>query len=175
MFQDTQAFSGFDRWTHQHDARNVIALQRIHRAGDGEVRFSSSGRAYGKSDVMALDLLQVLCLQGCAAAQVAPAGNKQGCRLCRRNRKACPLFRMMRPHGFDEPQLNLFNTQRMLGLIIKTLQCFCRQGGVSGFAVQTEMFSSPDNGDIQHCFNLPEVFIQHAAQVRKTLVIDRGK
>jgi hypothetical protein len=37
------------------------------------------------------------------------------------------------------------------------------------------MFSSPYYGDIQHCFYLPQVFIQHPAQVCKTLVVGGSK
>ena len=63
----------------------------------------------------------------------------------------------------------------MLGLVIKAFQGFRSQRGVGSFAKQFEMLSSPYYGDIQHCFYLPEVFIQYPAQVRKTLVIGRSK
>jgi hypothetical protein len=63
----------------------------------------------------------------------------------------------------------------MLSLIIKALQGFRRERGVGGSPMQFEMLSSPCYGDIQHCFYLPEVFIQYPAQVCKTLVIGRSK
>ena len=37
------------------------------------------------------------------------------------------------------------------------------------------MFSPPCNRDIKHRLDLPEVFIQHAAQIRQTLVVSGGK
>ena len=37
------------------------------------------------------------------------------------------------------------------------------------------MFSPPCNRDIEHRLDLPEVFIQHATQIRQTLVVSGGK
>ena len=60
--QKAQSFSRFYGGTHQYDALNRIALQRIHGRSHGEIGLAGAGRADAERDVVRLNVLQVLNL-----------------------------------------------------------------------------------------------------------------
>src|SRR5688500_10046574 len=60
-------------------------------------------------------------------------------------------------------------------LIVEILQCLCGESSLGRFTTDTEMLPSPRYGDIKDRFNLPEILVQGAAKIGKTLVIRWGK
>src|SRR5439155_607286 len=75
--EEPKAFARLDRGPHQHDALHGIALQRVHRARDGEIGLAGARGTDRESDVVLEDILDVLSLPGRAAAQVRPPGEKR--------------------------------------------------------------------------------------------------
>ena len=47
---------------HQHDAADVLRLQRFDRAGDGEIGFAGAGRTDAESQIVRADIVQILGL-----------------------------------------------------------------------------------------------------------------
>src|SRR5690606_788030 len=66
-----EPFAGLDRRPGEHDALDRVALQRVHRAGDGEVGLAGAGRADAEGDVVRQDVPEVVALARRTAAQVA--------------------------------------------------------------------------------------------------------
>ena len=65
-----QTLTGFDRRSGQHNALHGTALERIHRASHGQIRFASAGRANAKRDVVAGDVVHVNALPRRAGTQI---------------------------------------------------------------------------------------------------------
>ena len=61
--QEAQAFAGLHRRAHQHDALHGVALQRVDRAGDREIRLAGARGTDAESDVVTLDVAQVLAIR----------------------------------------------------------------------------------------------------------------
>lgn len=71
--QKAEPLARFDGRARQHDALDLIALQRIHGAGDGEIRLARAGRPDAERHVVRDDLLQILALHRRPATQVGAA------------------------------------------------------------------------------------------------------
>jgi len=60
-------------------------------------------------------------------------------------------------------------------LLVEMLECL---GGVAALvrtSVDTEIFSAADDRDLKGGFDLPDVFIERAAQIGEPFVIDWGE
>ena len=68
--KEPEPLAGLDRGAHQHDALDRVALERVDRAGDGEIGLAGARRADAERDVVGLDVAQVLDLVRRAAVQV---------------------------------------------------------------------------------------------------------
>ena len=51
--QEAEPLAGLDRRPHQHDAPHAIGLQRLDRAGDGQVGLARAGRADAEREIVA--------------------------------------------------------------------------------------------------------------------------
>ncbi len=72
--QEAELLAGLHRRAHQQDAADLLALQRVHGAGHGEVGLAGAGRADAEVDVVVEDRLDVALLVRAARADVCLAG-----------------------------------------------------------------------------------------------------
>ena len=63
----------------------------------------------------------------------------------------------------------------MVGLAVERFEHTRGDAGFFRRASEREVFAAARDGDFAGVFDLPQVFIQRAAQIGQPLVIDRGK
>ena len=150
--QKTQALARLDGRARQHDFLHRAALQRIDRAGHGQISLARARRADAKSDVVRGNVFQISALVERACAQVGAAcgqlsravGGTQG-------RVAC------------EHQLHGFRLNRALGDFVQRLQHFERLLRPGLEAVNLELLKAVCNRDLQPGLNRADVRIHRAA------------
>ena len=71
--QEAQPLAGLDRRARQHDALHRAALERVDRAGDGEIGLAGAGRPDAECDVVQRHVVEVALLVGGATAHLAAA------------------------------------------------------------------------------------------------------
>ena len=74
--QEAETLASLHRRPREHDALHVLALEGIHRAGHRQVGLAGASRANAESDVVLLDLAQVVHLARRAAMQLTLAGQQ---------------------------------------------------------------------------------------------------
>ena len=122
--QEAEALARLHRRAHQHQALHRLALQRVHRAGHGEIGLAGSGGADAEGDVVLLDGLQVIVLARGAAAHFGLARHQQRHELGLRFRPAVVA------HRLDQAELQLFKADVVLRVVIEILQHLARQLGL---------------------------------------------
>ena len=106
--QETEALTGLNGGTRQHDTFDQITFERIDRTRDRQIGLAGARRSYAKGNVVRLHLPDVLRLMVSAGAQISAP--RLQCNLFDR-REFCGLSRFCftgMTH-FDDAQLDFFN------------------------------------------------------------------
>lgn len=72
---------------------------------------------------------------------------------------------------FNQPQLNLLDTDMLIGLLIKTSKRLRCKLGLISRTIQTEILSTTEDLYVKSIFYLSEVFIQHTTKIGQTPII----
>jgi hypothetical protein len=159
--QKAEALAGFDRRSGQDDALDQVALEGIDGRGDGEIGLAGAGRADAEGDVVFLDRLQVFHLARCTAVQlglrVISCGPSTGLSALARNaaHRGVESVRSGRA-GFHRPTAFALAMHRNGGW---------HRRSVAPFRQKSKSARCGANGDIEPGFDLPDVFVQRAAQI----------
>jgi hypothetical protein len=148
---------------------DLITLEGIHGAGHGEIGLAGAGRADAEADVVFLDLAQILHLMRRAAVQIG-APRQQASSGLGGGVHALVRGSLRQLH---HAQLNFLYAQGMAGKPVKMLQ---RRGGMTGppqLTADAHVLAAPGDGDITGGFNLSQVFVEGATQVRQPQVVQR--
>ena len=160
--QEAEPFAGFDRRPRQHQALDLLALQRIDRARHGEIGFAGAGRTDAEGDVVTADLLDVLALTRGARAQIGAAGAQ------------CRAFLVeAAARQFDQPELDIVERKFIVRAVIEMFDRLRALLGLRRIAAKSETRSTAADGDIERRFDLSQVLVQRAAQIGQPPVVFR--
>ena len=166
--QEAEALTGLDGGTHQNDAFDRVALERIDRACDGEIGLAGACGAGPERDVVFLDVLEVEDLIWRTPVQVRAAGSQLQGRIVLRR-----LFRDagILPGKLDQAELNVVDGERLFRLRIKAFERGCGALDLGRCAAQGECRASARDGHVERRFHLTKVRIQRAAEIRERAII----
>src|SRR6185503_9033085 len=160
--QEAQALAGFHRGAYQHDALDLVALERVDRACHGEIGLAGARRPDAEGAVVREDVLDVLHLMRRAAVQLgAPREQlRAGCSL---------TLRLVRQLG--QPELHVLQAEVTRGAVVEMLEGVCRL--LRLLAVHGELGAAARDGHVERRLDLPQVLVERATQPRQALVVDR--
>jgi hypothetical protein len=162
--QESQPLPRFHRRAHEYDSLHLIALQRIHRAGDREIGLAGARRADCESEIVRLNLPDILVLARRPAVQSGALGEQHRRRFD---------FRALRTRDFDQAELQVFDAQASVRQAIEIFQRLGRELRLFRSTVHRENFAATGDCDVERGFNLFEICVERAAQIVEALVVDR--
>jgi hypothetical protein len=175
--QEAEALAGFHGWARQHDALDGVALERIDRARDRQIRLAGAGRADAQRQVVRQDAAQVFALHRRAAMQIG-APRMQHRRQVVAVGHVEARFRhvgAMRGHlpGLHQAELDIVHRQRLACAVVERFQRVGRALRVG--AADGELAAAPADGHVQRLFDLAQVLVQRPAQVLQARVVVLGR
>src|SRR5690606_6061130 len=156
--QEAKALAGFHRGPRQHDALDRVALERVNRAGDGEIGLARSGRADAEGDVVRQDVAKVVALPGRTSAEVAAASVQDR-----------PFVVVLAPRGrgalLGEAELDVLDRQRTRRRLPEAREHVARLLRRRRVALDAEALATARDARVEVFGDGPDVALDRATEV----------
>src|SRR4051812_4092910 len=162
--QETQSLARFDGRAREHDALHLVSLERVDRAGHGQVGLPGTRGPDAEGEVVRQDVLYVLHLVRRAPMQIGAAREELRA-LGRRRRGAGSLQQL------GEAELHIVECQLAGGAIIEMLERL--HGTLRLLAAHGELGAATGDRHVERRLDLAQVCIERAAQARQALIVPR--